>query len=741
MIKLLKKHCRGQFAIGFILLLCQSSYAAAEIGDAYFVTKDNSRLRSLPSTEGTVLLNMKRGQLMTELLRNNNWVNVKLSNKDLSGWVYEGSIKPVVQETKKLQEDKKPTSKTAKNEFVQQMSLVQLGYKNGIIFEGSSANHARKLYFQVPQDIGIQQGIFRIHYLYSPLLESHSNLRVYINGSPRKIVRLGSELHSGWLEVKLSAEDLLKRFIQVELKSAMLISKDRCFDERVGGAYLQILPDSKVQWHLQGDIASIRSYWQLLPKQVSVTLPQEELQGELFRNALGLTQQLLRSGHQVTYTRLPVMGDIVIAPEEQIFKWIEQQYKDLPANSISTTTKGKNIALINLPDRQFLALWGAHDTQTLSFLSDSWHSLAAAGGYQLYTGAHSGSLMDESYALKLQDLGMDTGLIEMSDQASWSSTINPSQLPPGHRLHKVRIQLITAPSASNKPMMFYVYLNSVLIKAVRLKNTGESQEIVLSLPKREMQRSNNLQFVAQRDLSDLDLSCSSETMQYPIQIKPQSTIETILDTATPEQFANLPLYLSRGYDTFLPQAYLKQAEKVLPYLSSMLIDMDLPLMAERMKFYKPEEMVSPVAPFVLLGKTDTTFDKQSVMFGKGRIDILDQHGNVLLAVDALPKISIAQIVRSGDVYGLWLMPPDKGPLAPIKEMSLSKDDVAFADENGVLLTLDSTQIGLARVDYPQKTSWFELFGEYRFWYFAIGWLLLTSLIIYLYRLSRSHRKN
>jgi hypothetical protein len=329
----------------------------------------------------------------------------------------------------------------------------------------------------------------------------------------------------------------------------------------------------------------------------------------------------------------------------------------------------------------------------------------------------------------------------MTTQASWSANINPSHLPPGHRLNKVRIQLIAAPSMTDKPVMFYSYLNGVLIKAVRMVDTGRSDEIVLSLPKHLLSRVNNLHFVARRDLSDSNNNCTGEPMQFPIQMKPDSTVETVIDDTVPENFAQLPGYLSAGYDAYLPKKYLQQPEKVLGYLSTLMTDMDLPTQVGMVHFYTPDEAITPKAPFIMFDKANIVFSKQGVRFDKGRIDVMNHNGEVLLAVDTLPRVSIAQVVRAGNIHGLWVLPPDPAQLTPIKDMHLSKDDIAFADHNGILLTLDSSQPGLSRVDYPDSAGWFELFGEYRFWYFAVGWLLLTSLIVYLYRLSRSHRKN
>ncbi|NOY66636.1 MAG: cellulose biosynthesis cyclic di-GMP-binding regulatory protein BcsB [Gammaproteobacteria bacterium] len=729
---------------GVILLSCLLvwfSQVSADVGDSLVVSSDGSRLRSLPSTRGVVLQKLKRGDAVIEILRKKKWINVSIQGQGINGWIFHKSVKPLVQDAKRLQLAKKIQKKTSGISHGLKLSLAELGYKNGVLFEGSAANHARQLYFQVPQDMPTKRGLLRIHYRFSPLLEEHSNMRIFVNDSPRKVVRLKGNSHTGWLSVKLNRADLKKRFVQIGIKSAMLISKDRCFDERVGGAYLQILPDTSINWDLGNKITSIRSYWQLLPAKVVVSLPKGELNAELFRNALGLTKQLIRSGREVRFTRLPKMGDIVVAPRENVSAWLNAEYKDLTVANLGQAGKDNNLVLINLPDRQFLAVWGTHDQQSLSFLSDYWRSLAASSGYKVHSGSGPGELTEDSYVMKLKDLGMNTAAIEMARKASWDTTINPSQLPPGHRLNKVRVRLIAAPSTTDKPVMFYSYLNGVLIKAVRLEDTGETQDIILSLPQGQMERTNNLNFVAQRDISALDMGCTGEPMRFPIQIKPDSEIETILDDTVPERFANLPAYFAKGFDVYLPDSYLQQPERSLSFLASFMNDMDLPLRSDRLRFYQPKDKIEPGKPFILLGRAQTAFDKQSVYLDKGRIDVINQQGNVLLAVDALPKVSIAQIVRSNDAYGLWLIPPESGKLARISDMHLSQDDVAFADKNGVLLTLDSSQPGLSRVAYPDNVGWFELFGEYRFWYFAIAWLLLTSLIIYLYRLSKSHRKN
>ena len=723
----------------FIVTLCSivmfPVYVNADKGDTLVVTTEGSRLRSQASTKSVILDNLTLGDKLNELQREGPWIQVITDQGGIQGWMYSSNVALHAQ----------AKAATALIEKTPDLSgpvlkLSDLGYTDGILFEGSAANHARKLYFQVPQDVAMNRGLLRIHYRFSPLLEKHSNMRIYVNKSPRKIVRLGGDSSGGWLDVSLPASDLQKRFVEVEIRSAMLLSNDRCFDERTGGAYLQVLSDTTLQWQLQGEVSSIRTFWQLLPANVSVSLPEGEVSEETFRTALGVTQLLKRSGREVTFSRLPVIGDVVIASSAKLRSALSTKYPQSAVDKVQVS-ENKNLVLVSMADTQFLSVAEEHNSHSLDFLSDKWRDLASSDAYQIQASVKKGVLAEDNYALSLQKLGMNTDVVEMSSQASWSVNINPSQLPPGHRPDKVRLQLITAPSMSDKPVMFYSYLNGVLLKAVRMVDTGRNDEIVLNLPTHLLSRVNNLRFVAQRDLSNTLNNCAGEPMQFPIQVKPDSTLVTVLNDTVPTDFAALPGYLSAGYDAYLPKQYLSQPENVLDYLATLTADMDLPTQVGTLRFYTADEAIAPQAPFILLGKANVSFSKQGVRFDKGRIDVVNQNDEILLAIDALPKVSIAQVVRLANIYGLWVLPPDPSQLGRVKDMHMSKDNVAFADRNGVLMTLDSTQPGLSRVDYPDTASWFELFGEYRFWYFAVGWLLLTSLIVYLYRLSRSHRKN
>ena len=128
-----------------------------------------------------------------------------------------------------------------------------------------------------------------------------------------------------------------------------------------------------------------------------------------------------------------------------------------------------------------------------------------------------------------------------------------------------------------------------------------------------------------------------------------------------------------------------------------------------------------------------------VVFDEGAIRVIDNQGNSLLDVAGLKGLAVAQIVAGHDgAHGLWVRTTDENPVPEMGQLHLSLDDVAFVDHSGVVMTINSKAPSLARVHYPEAGGWFASLAAYRFWFLALGWLMLTLVIIYIYRKSAKH---
>ncbi len=142
---------------------------------------------------------------------------------------------------------------------------------------------------------------------------------------------------------------------------------------------------------------------------------------------------------------------------------------------------------------------------------------------------------------------------------------------------------------------------------------------------------------------------------------------------------------------------------------------------------------------MLLGDADLTVGDAGVRFDRGRIQVLNRKQETLLDVDRLPYLTISQLVRAGPSHGLWILAKTGAPAPLDRPIVLENNAVAFSDAKGVLLTLNPDYWEVSHIDYPEYQQWFDHLGRYRFWLLALGWLLLTLLLVHLYGKARQHR--
>ncbi len=150
--------------------------------------------------------------------------------------------------------------------------------------------------------------------------------------------------------------------------------------------------------------------------------------------------------------------------------------------------------------------------------------------------------------------------------------------------------------------------------------------------------------------------------------------------------------------------------------------------------------MSPGGPFILLGDAELAVAEAGVRFDRGRIQVLNRKGETQLDVDRLPYLTISQLVRAGNSHGLWILTREGAPEPVQRPLLLENNAVAFSDDRGVLLTLNPEHWEVSHIDYPDYQRWFDHLGRYRFWLLALGWLLLTLLLLHLYGKARQHRK-
>lgn len=624
------------------------------------------------------------------------------------------------------------TPGTAQHSRRKLVTLREIGMEKGVIFDGAQRKHQMVLHFPVLDDSKANNLQLRLKYRASTLHDKLSSMRVDIAGIPQLTQVLSNDGADHELVVPVNPALVKGNSLRVDLLASLLINEDRCVDERIGHAFLHIQPGSGLEVDYGDTVNSLRDAWQALPTQVTVSLPAGKLEAKAYSAAWGVVDMLYREARSVRFVRLPELGDVVVAPAAAINEVLKS------GQPLASET---NLALVQHAGKAIIAITDPFDVTPMYLLMGRWRPLAAAGGYRILPVAHprladAGSRME----LPLSELGLNTEVRNLASEASWWSVlVGPQQLPPGTRLDSLRLEVLAPPRKDNEsPFEFYAYMNGTLLKAARLDGEGGRQLINVPLPREQQQLFNHLSISMQ--YKDLHGDCHGLPYGYPVQILPGSTATLKQDDSPPAKFADLPRYLSGPTDIYLPNSFLDQPERSLSLLGRISAVYPSQFDLNQVKFVADDAAIKPEHRFLAVGNLNLSGLDMPVRFDRGRVDVIDARKQTLISANDLPGLTVAQIVNQGNNYGLWVRPDSRGITAEMGEFFLSEDDVAFVDQNGVRLTLNSRHPTLITLRYLDFTSWVEWLDQNRFWLFGLGWFALTALAIYLYRKSAQHRK-
>lgn len=630
------------------------------------------------------------------------------------------------------------------------VSIDDLGYVEGFTFQGGTTVHGHTFAFPGPRDTAIDSARFLLVYRASPMLNELANVRVSVEGVPVRGRQLSRDGGLYRLAVPIPAESFRDGGVDVTVQAALPTSDDRCMDERLGAGYLHILPQSGMTLDLAGRPGSLRDAWALLPETVTVSLPRGRLSERAFMAAWAAVDMLYRQGHEVRFARLPELGHVVLGARTAIAAALAAYFPEDEEEASrradrALAAEGKDVFLVSEPEAAFIALSAPFDVRPAYLLGGKWLPLAAGRRYGLQPLQHpigNGGLPvqpsgNDVHSLPLSNLGLDTGRRFIGSRTEWQVVVAPGDLPPQATPEHMSLKVIAPVRTTKNGYELYVYLNDVLLRAKRLEPSGRFQELTLSLPRQYQKQVNRIRLVVQRDGVEGD--CLGAPESFPIQIAPDSSLVVKRDTAPPARFAELSRYLGDGFDVFLAARFLRSPD-ALRLVGRLSADFPLQVDFDRVRFVGAQGAVQPRSPFIALGDMTLEGVMTPVSFDQGAVRVVDGRGNTLLDADSLPGLAVAQLVRADNsgLHGLWVRTAAGKPLPTMGELNFSQDDVAFVDHSGVVLTLDSDAPSLAKVHYPDITTWLDLLAAYRFWILALAWLALTLAVIYLYRKSRQH---
>ncbi len=628
--------------------------------------------------------------------------------------------------------------------------LKDLGYRKGITFEGAETTHEARIDFSLPVDTKIEDAHLLLKYRVSPLLNKLANLQVSIGSYALEQVNLNTNGVDQALMVEIPKQFLQGENLQLIIRASLPVTDDRCLDDRLNASNLHITENSSFTLHYSGEIGSIRDAWTLLPSEVILSLPNREFSPAEFNAAWELLDTLRRQGKAVEVVTFPKIGHIVISKREELEKLLQQELDEQQPSTGSQFSIGNiepsTLALIKSPVRSLIAVLDPQETGAFGLLNSPWRKLGLADRYRTYPVDYADNLSglgsvppkENALEIKLGDLNIDTSTRFVRSSIKWNMILDPFRLPPGTRPNRMFLNIIAPPPPGKPPFEFYVYLNDIMVHAATLEN-GKKQEIAIPLPQKYQEPYNRIQ-VQVLNIDPMG-ECKEDLTAFPVQILPDSSLIVERDLKTPKNFTDLPVYFADNFDVYLPAEYLQTPVESLPYVSEVTARLPVAFKTRVAEIVQKGEVVKPTRPFIAFGNLTFESLESPVKFDKGEIEVVDRDKSPLFKVDNLPGITIAQIVKSQQQYGLWLRPAEENAFPDISKLYLNHDDVAFADRTGLLFSLNSKQPTLATVYYPEARDWFALLGKYRFWLFAIGWIALTLIVLYLFRRAKQHREN
>jgi len=750
--------------------------AHADIGDRLEVFKSNKMLYAGPSGTASRLVTLRVGEQMVEMERQGHWVFVALKSSGAQGWVKSSVVRKASRKVIRAQQKsrnksnhtvaKKARSKSTLKTIpeavsrapvtahvTRQVSLEDMGFEKGIMFRGAVVSHARTFFFPSPMDSHITNGKFRLLFRASPKLHEMADVRVTINDIPYKQVGLPTDGAMHEMDVLLPSSAFKGGLVKVTIHTSLPVSENRCFDERLSDIFLHVLPQTSLTISYQPIENSIRDAWRMLPQHVTISLSEGQLSKEQFASTLAVMAMLVDKGKKVEIVRLPKIGDIVVAPKLSIERLLDQKLlKNDQGKAAKNMRKAldhvSNLSLVRFSNRAAIVLTDPYDVQPMYLLDDTWKLLAAGDRYRVFRpdnlNAHSQLASIDSkdgyYSLPLSKLGMDLGVKYIKREVSWQTVINPFALPLGTQADFMNLEVVAPVRWENDPTYeLYVFLNDVLVKSARLENNGLKQHFTVNLPDEYQKQFNNIRVVVQHDIESGN--CKGVMPYDFVQIMPGSALVVKKTSGgVPEKFSDLSRYFQTGFDTYMDTTYLNSPEQVLHLMARMAADFPLIIDHTRLHFMGAGETLQPENPFVAVGHFALGDNVEApVRFDKGHVKIVSPGGESYFDVNQLSKVTVAEIVKAPAAYGLWISPSDASDQPIAKRLELAEDDVAFIDSQGVIKTLDSSEPSIAQIYYPDVEDWFDVLGKYRFWLMVLLWFLLTMVVVYLYRMSRSNK--
>ncbi|WP_040326036.1 hypothetical protein [Aurantimonas manganoxydans] len=610
------------------------------------------------------------------------------------------------------------------------IGLGELGFDEGLQFSG--LNGERELFFPVVAEAA-QDMVLRLSLRSQSAFASRRSMQVLVGDQIVFARGLGNEDESFTVEKAIDPASVENGFVKVTLRYSGAITEDRCVDQRVAGDFLSVLPDSALEVALDpAALDTIDRVLAMMPDDVVIRMPERDLREAEMAALIRINAALVARNARVTFDRA---ADPASADASGDALWSTGTIAlgfEPPADAGPALAGAGGLSVLSLGSAPGLLVSGDRPQAAAELLSSRWQALALGSSLSV-AAANDGQ--DTASATSFADLGIPLTSASLVDQVVFDAAFLGSQLPAGTRPSRLDLDLAVATDTRGSDVTIAAFLNNYLLASTTSPG-GNPVTLSASIPAGLAGRENALRILAQRQPDTGD--CANPPQGFPVQLLPTSSIETTALGRPAAEFFEATSAFGSGVTVFMPEAAAGSPQgAVAASLVAGIISADTPFDLR----YGPVGE-APQAPFILVADTLPEGIDSPVRFDEGRVRLTDAGGDPLLDIGGLDDYTIVQIVRAGDVTGLWIRPDaDAGSgdaAAPIVPVALDRGDVALVDEAGLAFAFSTTRDQLVQVTYPDHLSLTDLARQY--WPWIIGALWIIGTLVFVTLLSRIYRR-
>jgi hypothetical protein len=606
------------------------------------------------------------------------------------------------------------------------MSLERVGFTDGFTLEGTQGS--RRLFLPLPPGVPVQRAQLAFDVEFGELLIPDSSLQFRVNDTIRQATRRGTSGTTRRVEIPLTAIDLEKNFVELEIDYSLFVHPDVCLSQKLVGAYAHLTPGSGLQVVSRERFPpTVQGALSLLPRDVLVAAPLATLTEDQFQALFHLATALFRQGHKVSFEELgagATRAHVVLAPAGRY----SRNGAPLPSAA--------NLRLVRSRDGAFILIDADRPLAATAMLRMPWREAASATELDVAAAGDWPPLRESEEIVRLKRLGFDDSERLFGFSTEWNIALPFGPMGVSQRPARASLEIYGPRIAEIRgPTFISVFFNDRLVHSAALKEAGKGELLEFDLPRVQLRARNNLKIVAQRD--QLAADCKLAQAPYPLSLSPDSIIETRPLNETPATFAELVPHQQR-LELYVSRDALKQVGQIIPMLVSLGEHFWPDVPPPKLRVYDAGSTLAPTAPFFVIG--DPQWQPRAwVRFDEGRVRLRSNAtGEPLMLLDFTGDASttVLQMVEASGHGGVWLKSTAGYAGGPARRALFEDENLAFLATNGSQLALRMGETRDYRVDYPESKGWFAESGALRPALFIIAWVVIIAGLVYLYRRTR-----